>query len=65
MPPKIVTPTPNDGAFIILNGEEVSLIHAKDVVSPTIIGGICDNIVNNPSPQGINNHTVPGNNTQQ
>jgi hypothetical protein len=36
-----------------------------NTISPTIIGGICDNIVNNPSPQGINNHTVPGNNTQQ
>lgn len=35
-----------------------------NTIAPTIIGGICDTITNNPSPQGINNHTIPENNTQ-
>jgi hypothetical protein len=27
-------------------------------VSPTITGGVCNSVTNNPQPQGINNHTV-------
>ena len=35
-----------------------------NTISPTINGGVCDTITNNPSPQGMNNHTIPEINAQ-
>jgi hypothetical protein len=30
-----------------------------DTVAPTITGGVCYNITNQPQSQGINNHSLP------
>ena len=35
-----------------------------NTISPTIIGGICDTVTNNPQPQGIDNNTLSVNNIE-